>query len=195
MPCPSLIGLSFCYWVLIVLLYSEHKSLIRYRICKYFLLFHALSSTFFFSFYPHPRTFFFHCFREKGREVRDREGGGERERNIDVREKHRCVAFSHAPRPGIKPATWVCAMTRNWTCKLSVYWTMLQPTKPHLQGCLSLSSQCHLRHKNFQFWLSPIYPFFLCMLYFWCLRKLCQIQGHEDFFLCFLPSRSFISYI
>ena len=56
----------------------------------------ALFSSFF---YPQLRTFC-HCFLERRRE---REGEGEK--NIDVKEKHRLLAFSYMPQPRIKPAT------------------------------------------------------------------------------------------
>ena len=58
----------------------------------------------------------------------------ERKRNIDVRETHQLVAFLCAPRPGIKPATWVCALTGNQTCDFSVYRMTLQPAEPHRPG-------------------------------------------------------------
>ena len=64
--------------------------------------------------------------REQGRE----EG---RERNIDVREKHRLVASLMRPdwglavRLGIEPATQICALPGNRTCNL-------QPTEPHRPG-------------------------------------------------------------
>ena len=38
-----------------------------------------------------------------------------RERNINMKEKHRSAAFLYVPQPGIEPATWVCALTRNRT--------------------------------------------------------------------------------
>ena len=60
-------------------------------------------------FYPQLRTFFPFpfCFLEVGGSER------ERDRNINVREKHQLIAFSYVPQPGIKPATWVYALTRN----------------------------------------------------------------------------------
>ena len=45
----------------------------------------------------------------------------ERERETDMREKHRLVAFSYAPRLGIALTTWVFALTRNQTHGLSVW--------------------------------------------------------------------------
>ena len=41
----------------------------------------------------------------------EREEGREREKNIDVREKHPLVAIWFTPRPAIEPATWVRALT------------------------------------------------------------------------------------
>ena len=64
-------------------------------------------------------------FREKGRE-------GEREKNIDVREKHQ-LPLTHAPT-----WDWNCNLDmypdKNQTCNLSVYWTMLQPNETHWPG-------------------------------------------------------------
>ena len=59
------------------------------------------------------------------------EGKRKSERNIDVREKHQLAAFSYVPRLGIKPTTWVCALTGNWTHDLSVYKMTFQLTEPH----------------------------------------------------------------
>ena len=53
---------------------------------------------------------------------RQGERESERERNIDVREKHKLVAFLYAPRLGIEPATWICAMTGNRTHDLFGVW-------------------------------------------------------------------------
>ena len=58
--------------------------------------------------------YFIYLFLEKG-EGREKE----RERKIYVRQKHQ-LAVSHIPRPGIKPATWACALTRNQTGDLSL---------------------------------------------------------------------------
>ena len=43
-------------------------------------------------------------------------------------EKHRMIALLYAAWPWIKPATWVCALTRNRTHNLAVYRTTLQPS-------------------------------------------------------------------
>ena len=55
----------------------------------------------------------------------EREEGRDRERNMDVSEKHPLVAFLYAPRPGIEPATWVCAVTGNCICNLLIYNRMM----------------------------------------------------------------------
>ena len=68
--------------------------------------------------YFFKKKIFFITLRERGRE----------------REKHWLVAFWHAPSPGIKPATWVSALTRNWTHDSLVYGMTFQPTKPHGPG-------------------------------------------------------------
>ena len=67
--------------------------------------------------------------------ILERGRGVERERDthIDVRQKHHSVA-SHAPWPGIKPATYVCALTGDQTCNILVQGTMLQPNEPPGQG-------------------------------------------------------------
>ena len=48
-------------------------------------------------------------FRERGRE-------GDRERNMDMREKHQSVTFSHTSQQGVKLATQACALTRKTFC-------------------------------------------------------------------------------
>ena len=73
---------------------------------------------------------------------------GRKKRNISVREKHRSVAtHTHTPT-GIKPTTWVCALTRNRTHNLLVYRTTLQPIEPPGQGSGShvLNQLCYLSH-------------------------------------------------
>ena len=76
-----------------------------------------------FTYLPSPKDIFsFH---------RDRVRGGGR--NIDVKKKQQSVAFLHAPQAGIKPATWLCALTGNRTCDLSIYGPILQLTEPHQQ--------------------------------------------------------------
>ena len=57
-------------------------------------------------------------FTERARE-------GERERNLDMREKHPPVT-SHRYPPRTKSTTQAHALTRNRTCELSVYGTTLQ---------------------------------------------------------------------
>lgn len=47
-------------------------------------------------------------------DFREREGGGEGERNINVRVKHGLVASQMHP-DGIEPANWACALTWNQT--------------------------------------------------------------------------------
>ena len=59
----------------------------------------AYSYAFYYFLNPHPRTLF--------SLLLEREKKGEKERNIDVTEKHQLVSFSYAPRAGIEPATWV----------------------------------------------------------------------------------------
>ena len=57
--------------------------------------------------------------------------GGERERNIDVREKHRLVASWYVPQPGIKLTTFLA------------FGIMLQPTEPPDHGQIfSLPLSC-----------------------------------------------------
>ena len=79
---------------------------------------------------PYPKTLFFIAYR--GRRMWRWVGGWYGVE--DWFEKHWLVAFSYIPLQGIKPTTWVCALTENWTCSLSVYGTMLQPTEPYQPG-------------------------------------------------------------
>ena len=58
-----------------------------------------------------------------GRGERER---GEREGEREMRQKHQSVASSSHSQ--FEPTTQVCALTRNRTLKLLVYWTTLQPT-------------------------------------------------------------------
>ena len=60
----------------------------------------VLETSFNFFFKSSPEDIFFHCFE------RERKGGKERERNINVREKHRSFAFLYVPWLGIEPATF-----------------------------------------------------------------------------------------
>ena len=59
---------------------------------------------------------------------------GEKQRE---REKHQCEretsisCLPEAPRPGIKPSTQVCALTKDQTCNLLVYERTPQPTESH----------------------------------------------------------------
>ena len=79
--------------------------------------------------------FFVTFFRERGMggEEREREREKEGERDINVRETLISCLLVHA-LTGDQTATWVCALTRNWTCDLSVYGTVLQTPKPHWPG-------------------------------------------------------------
>ena len=54
-----------------------------------------------------------------------RDHGREKEKYWRERETS-ITCFLYTPRPGIKSATWVCALTESRTCNLSVYGTMLQ---------------------------------------------------------------------
>ena len=63
--------------------------------------------------------------------------GRERERNIDVREKHLLAISLHTPPLGNKSKTQACALTRNQTRDLLVHGTTLQPTEPHWPGLKS----------------------------------------------------------
>ena len=58
----------------------------------------------------------------------------EREREASMWESNIIGCLSYAPQLGTEPATLACALTRDWTCSLSVYKTMLQPTEPHWPG-------------------------------------------------------------
>ena len=56
---------------------------------------------------------------------------------IDERERERETLIGglpYAPQWGVKPATWVCALTRNQTHDLLVYGMMLQLTGQLSQG-------------------------------------------------------------
>ena len=75
-------------------------------------------------FYPHLRT----CVL-----ILERGGGRKKERE---RETYQLVA-SCIRSDGTEPAPQACALTRNRTCDLSVYGTMLQPTEPHQPGLSS----------------------------------------------------------
>ena len=81
-----------------------------------------------FFFYPNSRTFF--SLLSGRKEEKERE----RERDINMREKHQLATFSYAPQQEIKPATWVCGLTRNQTHDPLAYRMMLQPTEPHHPG-------------------------------------------------------------
>ena len=72
-------------------------------------------------FYPHPKTGPLTLERGEGRE---REGG--EKQLYDTETSVGCLSYS--PPMGTKPA---CALSRNWTCDLSVYRMMFQLTKPH----------------------------------------------------------------
>ena len=85
-----------------------------------------------------PWGHFLITFKEKGRLGRGGRGL-ERERNIDVRETViGCLLLSVLTRD--QTAAWVSTLTRDWTCSLSVYRMMLQPTEllqptePHQPG-------------------------------------------------------------
>ena len=65
------------------------------------------------------------------------ERGGERkerERNIDMREKHQISCFLHMPRPGTTPATQACSLTRNQTGYLSLCWMTPSQLRDTSQG-------------------------------------------------------------
>ena len=62
---------------------------------------------------------------------RERNGDRGREREKHWCEKHWMVAFLYALPLGTEPATWVCALTVNWTRDLLVHGTVLHPTEPH----------------------------------------------------------------
>ena len=78
-------------------------------------------------------------FRERGRE-RGSEKEKVRETNIDLLGKYQCKrktsigCFLYAPRMGIKPATWVCALIGNGTHNILVYGTVLQSSESPGQG-------------------------------------------------------------
>ena len=62
----------------------------------------------------------------------------ERKKNIDVREKHRLVAFVHVPWQGIEPATWVCPVPGIQSATLwSVRWC---------SNHVSHNGQAHFNH-------------------------------------------------
>ena len=61
----------------------------------------------------------------------------ERQRNIDVRDKHGSMASPYVPRPGPEPATQARALTRNQTTDLSLC-GMMANSEPHWSG-LTLS--------------------------------------------------------
>ena len=77
-----------------------------------------------FSFYSLPKTCLLISERRKGRE---------RERNIDVRERHRMVASSTCPT-GDK--THILGMCPNQELNLQPFglWDNVQPTEPHWPG-------------------------------------------------------------
>ena len=76
---------------------------------------------------------------------RGRKAGRERERNIDVKEKHLLVASHKCPYQELNLQPRVCALTRNWTWNLSVYGSTLQPTESH-----------QLHGRLIHFWLSAV---------------------------------------
>ena len=105
-------------------------------------LIYAFFGWFFFFFFFW--RFYLSIFRERGRET-------ERERNIDVWEKHRWVAFSRAParnlvgNPGMHPdqeSNW-------WSFSL---WGDAQPYEPHQSGPLVDSCMCPDQGLNLQCW-------------------------------------------
>ena len=80
-----------------------------------------------FSFNLHSRPFF-NC---KGRRDRERERKRETwtwERNVGW------LLCCMCPNRGIKPTTWIRALTRNQTHDLLVYGSTLQPTEPYQPG-------------------------------------------------------------
>ena len=76
--------------------------------------------------------YLFTYFREKGRE-------GERERNIDVREKHQFGYLSYTPQLGAESTTQgielECALTRNRTGNFSLCRMMPNQLNRTSQGC------------------------------------------------------------
>ena len=71
-------------------------------------------------------------------DCRERARVGERERNIDVTEKHRWVAPPLGPNQGPISQPW-CAPWPGTDCEIFlVYGMMLQPTEPHQPGLFAL---------------------------------------------------------
>ena len=79
-----------------------------------YLVIYSFCLPFLFYFFCSPLTF--HLSSSKVFSLlseRDRKGERERERNIDVTERNQSATVLYMPRPGIEPATWACASTRN----------------------------------------------------------------------------------
>ena len=99
------------------ILYSSFMTF--YSFCIFFQVV-EVSAKFFEHTYNHflslPKNIFSLLLERDGRE-REMEG----EEKKDVREKHWLVAFSHAPQLDIKPAVWVCVLTKNQTCDILVH--------------------------------------------------------------------------
>ena len=60
---------------------------------------------------------------------REKRWCGSRERETET--STGCLPYT--PWLGMKPETWLCALTKNHTHNLSEYWMMLQLTKPPIQ--------------------------------------------------------------
>ena len=77
---------------------------------------------------PYPRTCLLILERGEGREK-------ERERNIDVREKHQLVTFFPIRAlTGTEPTTQACALTGNRTQEPCGLQNNAQPAEPHQLG-------------------------------------------------------------
>ena len=80
----------------------------------------------------------FYLFLERGKGR-----GDERERNIDVREKHRSVASCVHPDQG--PVTWVCVLTGNQTGGFSVCGMTPNQLSHTGKGKNPVFTMCHSR--------------------------------------------------
>lgn len=66
-------------------------------------------------------------------------------------------------QPGFKPATQVCALTRDWTCDFLVPEMMIQPTEPHCQGSL-VEVFMVIPIIIWIFFLSPFHYYIICLI-------------------------------
>ena len=99
--------------------------------------------------------------------------------------------------PGLmhdKNYLFIIVRVSKYTLDTSSLW--LETFHPILCVIFSFSWCCSLKHKSFRFWRSLIYFSLIACALMSHIRNHCQIQTHENLFLCFFKEfYSFSSYI